>query len=409
MESFKILSLDGGGSWALIQIKALKKIYPEIRTGHELLRKFDMAVSNSGGSLVLCALLNDMVLDDIEKVFLDENLRRKIFVRFDFLKRLKWSLPNWLGTGPRYDAKSKLDGLREVLNNVPSGKKYQDKKLHEIAPEISPTFQFLIVTYDYYRNRASMMRSNLKSKAIASNLFKENPKIDITGGTTLAEAGHASSNAPLNYFNAPAEIILDNRKTHCWDGAMAGYNNPLLAGITEAICNGVKLNDICVLSIGTGSTFLPLRGMTSFKGEAKLFVEEKPSNFRSDIKKGVTSILQDPPDAANFITYALLFPELKEHKEARFVRLSPTIQPELVNNVWQAPPSIDKEFEALVKLDMDAVEEREVKLIEKLCDEWLANNIPNQPIRIGQDLECLIGYPKFEEGKQAWLSNYEVG
>jgi len=45
MVTHKILSLDGGGSWALIQAKVLHNMYGDI-TGHELLRKFDMAIAN---------------------------------------------------------------------------------------------------------------------------------------------------------------------------------------------------------------------------------------------------------------------------------------------------------------------------------------------------------------------------
>ena len=57
--SYKILSLDGGGSWALVQARVLIDIYGDI-SGHELLRQFDMAIANSGGSLVLACLCNDM-------------------------------------------------------------------------------------------------------------------------------------------------------------------------------------------------------------------------------------------------------------------------------------------------------------------------------------------------------------
>ena len=52
----RILSLDGGGTWALIQARALEKIYGESTRGHEVLRKFDYVVANSGGSIVAGAL-----------------------------------------------------------------------------------------------------------------------------------------------------------------------------------------------------------------------------------------------------------------------------------------------------------------------------------------------------------------
>ena len=59
--AYQILSLDGGGSWALIQARVLQDIYGDIK-GHELLKQFDMAVKNSGDSLVLGCLCNDNVI-----------------------------------------------------------------------------------------------------------------------------------------------------------------------------------------------------------------------------------------------------------------------------------------------------------------------------------------------------------
>ena len=46
--AYKILSLDGGGSWALIQARVLLDMYGDI-SGHKLLQEFDMVISNSGG------------------------------------------------------------------------------------------------------------------------------------------------------------------------------------------------------------------------------------------------------------------------------------------------------------------------------------------------------------------------
>ena len=53
MQPFRILSLDGGGSWALIEVKALIALYGAGATGHEVLSHFDLAAANSGGSIVL--------------------------------------------------------------------------------------------------------------------------------------------------------------------------------------------------------------------------------------------------------------------------------------------------------------------------------------------------------------------
>src|SRR5215510_57735 len=102
--SYKILSLDGGGSWALVQARVLIDIYGDIN-GHELLRQFDMAIANSGGSLVLACLCNDMLLSEICEVFEDENSRRQVFSELNFFGQLARKI---LGIGPKYSAKKKL-------------------------------------------------------------------------------------------------------------------------------------------------------------------------------------------------------------------------------------------------------------------------------------------------------------
>ena len=51
--TYRILSLDGGGSWALIQVRALIDMYGGGTTGHQVLQDFDMVAANSGGSVVL--------------------------------------------------------------------------------------------------------------------------------------------------------------------------------------------------------------------------------------------------------------------------------------------------------------------------------------------------------------------
>ena len=57
--SYKILSLDGGGTWAILETMALKQIYGGDTSGHQILAKFDLAVANSGGSIVLAGLVLD--------------------------------------------------------------------------------------------------------------------------------------------------------------------------------------------------------------------------------------------------------------------------------------------------------------------------------------------------------------
>ena len=49
--TYRILSLDGGGAWAVIQAMALIDLYgSDKKCGHEVLGDFDLVAANSGAA-----------------------------------------------------------------------------------------------------------------------------------------------------------------------------------------------------------------------------------------------------------------------------------------------------------------------------------------------------------------------
>ena len=52
----------------------------------------------------------------------------------------------------------------------------------------------------------------------------------------------------------------------------------------------------------------------------------------------------------------------------------------------------------LLDMDMDATEDREVSLIRRFAEEWMADHIPNQPVRADGRLDCQIGHRWFSQG-----------
>jgi len=429
--AYKILSLDGGGSWAMIQTRVLMDIYGDIR-GHELLIKFDMVIANSGGSLVLAALCQDMKLSEVTNVFMDKTLRKKVFSALSFWEKLKLkniaSLTNILG--PKYSTERKLSGLIEVLKskdhlfqNGQLNKPIIETPLHELPAIIKKdNLQLLIVGFDYFKERASFFRSNTKSKTDQYSLYYQ---------VTLAHAIHASSNAPVNYFDEPALVnskLLngnDSRNTLYWDGAVSGFNNPVLAGLIEAKTNvPLQSEQYCILSLGTGtggraniadyasSTDIRLTEIYNKNKDNKLAYTKTSSNFFQDIKKMSTSILGDPPDSASFIAYCILDP--LQRNTANLIRINPCIKPELnADKIYVAPAvyrteknGLDK-FLKLIDMDMDAIEDDEVALISQLCDKFIVNAgepcLPNQLIR--GDIKSLhLGQGNFHDAKQRWLA-----
>ncbi|NOT51435.1 MAG: hypothetical protein HOP10_09185 [Chitinophagaceae bacterium] len=435
---YRILSLDGGGSWALIQARVLMDIYGDIR-GHELLRKFDMAIANSGGSLVLACLCNDMLLSEIVAVFRTESQRKQVFSALSFWEKLQWRNIASLFTrrlGPRYHTERKVKGLKSVLKEMDhllkEGKIAEpivETQLHKLPAIIGkPELQLLIVGFDYFKERVNFFRSNTKS-------LTDNFGSGDFFSTSLADAIHSSSNAPVNYFDQPAQISIhniakkDDRQTWYWDGGVSGFNNPVLAGVIEAITNDKgqrKPEDYCILSIGTGvgSRAVLTDMKDSTDPEVKAVYEKNKNNpyaitdtgsgFIKDITKLSTSILSDPPDSATFIAYSILHPALT--KDANIIRINPCLSP--VKNketgIYE-PPEVYKNngdkhklYMDVLELDMDAVADNEVELINDLCNRFIITGstpaLPNQLIR-GNISGNYLGHPTYEKAKEKWVKD----
>src|SRR3974390_1578102 len=242
--NYRVLSLDGGGTWALIQVKALIKIYGAATRGHQVLADFDLAAANSGGSIVLGGLVEDLTLGDLLGFFQDQARREAVFSpTHSFGDRI---LHDLTGMGPKYSAENKLAALQNALPNM--GNVSLDRATAGLRRDGAQyDLHLLIIGFDYDRNRSSFFRSS----AIQSDAWGTGGQANVT----LAEAIHASTNAPVNFFDAPA--AFPDRPGRYWDGAISGCNNPVLAAVVEAIGKGRNPTDLAVLSLGTATVALP--------------------------------------------------------------------------------------------------------------------------------------------------------
>ncbi|TNE38149.1 MAG: hypothetical protein EP347_06615 [Alphaproteobacteria bacterium] len=411
---YKILSLDGGGTWALIQVRTLQKLFGPKATGHEVLENFSLVTANSGGSIVAAGLFMNLTLADIRRLFEDRKNREAIF------KKL-W-LKETLGLGgvvlPQYDASRKDDGLLAALKGANSATKlplkyFNQLTMHEAWEAASKSNKklphFLIVGYDYERDRARYFRSNRDSLA-------------GTGGTpgkratnpSFLHAVHASSNAPVMFFDDPAKIITrhetpdvagEEQHLRMWDGAITGYNNPIVAGVIEALANQAAPEKIAILSLGTATKQRPIREdfpkKKSFtKAEKQLLAPtpDDPDPHWKDMRKMATSILADPPDIASYTAHVMLHGSVPGDNKTKIwpvVRLNPMIAPIVKGQdaaiKLSAPPGLGnptstdpqknlKAFERLIKIGMDATEPHDVTRINRLTDAWHNNTVRNQPV-----------------------------
>jgi uncharacterized protein len=405
--SFRILSLDGGGSWSLLQIMTLIDLYRSggaLLSGHHVLRDFDLVVASGSGSIVLGGLVKDLPLVDIRKFFEDEAQRSALFapprtrptMRERLLRRLT-------GTAPRHSTRGKLDGLRRLLNSDLGEPGIGDVTLDALKTRIGLPTQLMIAAFDYDRQREIVFRSNLQSRAADFGT----PAI-----ATLAEAIHAATTAPLGFFDAPASV---SRGRRCWGAALAGANNPVLLAVAEALAGGVEAAAIEVLSIGTGSVVLPMAGGNEGPASAKLVRQRLPAGEAGDLRKLADTLLDDPPDTASLIAYLALGHAVpaddgERPSAGRLVRMNPLVQPIRLANGWARPAGLNEaedgsdEFLRLRQLPVDAVTADEIALIRKFGALWHGDAVVNQPLRANSDtLDCEIGQRWYNEAKMQWL------
>jgi hypothetical protein len=402
MAPFRVLSLDGGGSWALIQVKALMALYGSSAGGHQVLSHFDLVAANSGGSIVLGCMIEDFTLQQILDFFNNEAERKAVFSKTDLL--VEMALNKVIGIGPRYSSDHKLPALQRVLakrGNLPISKAVADVLTFDTQGSIHA----LILAFDYDRNRAAFFRSQpVTGPSWGCGFMSE---------VTLVEAIHASTNAPVNYFDRPA--TFPDRPGRYWDGAITGCNNPVLAAVTEAIGLRQAPQNIVALSLGTGSNCLP----SAQPGESPSLYTQPLSqtDLRSDVQKLATSVLDDPPDAASFLAHVMtgagagLDPAIAP---SRIVRMNPLVAPLRTqagaNDPW-CPPGMmtEAQFKYILNLDMDAVEPEQVAAISELADLWLKDQARNQPIRMdGDKFTCELGHDNFSTAAAAWIRLSEM-
>jgi len=209
---FRILSLDGGGVRAIIQTTLLKRLQKEFPN---LLSEVDMFAGVSAGSIVASAMCNGLTPEQTCEMWM--NTAPKIFVE-SYLRRIK-SLDNAFGAP--YDPLVLKDDLQATIGTKTLGQ--LNKKI------LIPSFNL---------DPPTDKQPNHRWLPECFHNFEGSKFMDLP----LIEAVLRSAAAPT-YFPI--------RDGYVDGGTFA--NNPALLAITTAMNNGIKLEDIVVLSISTGN------------------------------------------------------------------------------------------------------------------------------------------------------------
>ncbi|MGA9672141.1 MAG: patatin-like phospholipase family protein [Terracidiphilus sp.] len=386
MAKFRVLSLDGGGSWALIEVRALIDLYGGTTTGHEVLSDFDLAVGNSGGSIVLGGLVENMTLNNLLGFFQSEQTRKSVF------KENAFHLPGI----DKYDTAQKLTGLTAALPTR-GCRLMPDAASGILSKATGKPVHLLIIGFDHDKRCSRFFRSAPAGGPAWGDGDAANVKI--------VEAIHASSNAPIEFFDKPAQFPSEPGKRY-WDGAISGCNNPVLAGVVEAVVLGQKPESIVALSLGTGTVCLP--SLTPGAPKSPIFANPDTPGLLHDVKEISSAIIDDPPDAATFVAHVLTggSPGLPAPVDSHVVRMSPLVSPVLdANNNWTLPDGMDAAaFNAIANLAMDAVAQEDVEKIENLTSLWLQDKVRNQGVRVNGKLYAEVGQDAYSRAKAAWLA-----
>ena len=392
---YKILSLDGGGSWAIIQLLTLNDRYGNIK-GRELLRKFDLIIANSGGSIVLAALAEDYTLEEAIDLFKIKENRERIFHRNSFRDRFfptDYLRALGLGFGPKYSSKKKKEAFEDLFPKVNALQ--MDALPSAIGKE---SLKIVVCTYDALNNRAKFFKSYSKSDSVR-----------------LTQAINGSSNAPVQYFDFPARFKAKKSEVfyELWDGALGGFNNPVLAGIIEAYKLGIHMDSIKVVSLGTSNKLMSntekkqfwkwKQIATKYRKKKLAFKKLKPQFkfFMATVLNQAKTILYQPPDTANYIAMIFLKANTGLSPKQNFVRLSP-----LIHFDSNYDEQIKSQIDALYQLDMDLTKDSEVRLLLDCFDHWKLGKIYNQPIDFevqrNNDVTLIEGQRTYEDGLDQW-------
>ncbi|MDZ8223517.1 MULTISPECIES: patatin-like phospholipase family protein [unclassified Nostoc] len=278
--SFKILALDGGGVRGVIAARILQEVEQEIRNqgkGNFLYEYFDLISGTSTGSMLTGAIALGKESHELINLYKDRGQDIFPLERKDRYKNLPPIIKSILDvfSGPKYSH----DGIINALKDT-----YKSTKIKDIEKPI-----ILILAYDtLYRNTTFFTNCH---PDLGDRWYDD---------CYLWQICTASASAPT--FFPPYKLEpVDKEKFGDWefphiDGGVSA-NNPCLAALSLAMrisqssvsptikqkykLDNLRLEDISILSIGTGQTGEPYqykqiskwRGLDWIQNLTNIFME----------------------------------------------------------------------------------------------------------------------------------------
>lgn len=214
--TFKILSLDGGGIRGVLTAQMLINLEEKIKI--PLSEYFDLVAGTSTGSILAAANSISMPSETILNMYQTQG--KIVFPYLSSWDPKRW--PTIVKYGP-FGPKFSDSGLLEVLQNV-----FGDKTLADVKD-----LKLLIPSYD--------------TNTLKPIIFKS--WRDNFASLPLWEACVCSASAPT--FFPPHRLEIKDKVYSAIDGGLAA-NNPVGCALAEALRLGNTLEEIEIISVGTG-------------------------------------------------------------------------------------------------------------------------------------------------------------
>jgi len=286
---FRILSLDGGGMWGIVSATVLASF--ERAIGKPIQEYFDLVAGTSTGSILASGISNGNSPQELINLYAENGLTIFPYTKFFTHKRIPVALRYGI-LGPKHSP----DGLSKVLQG-----QFGNKKISDITHP-----KLLITAYDTL-SRSPIFFKNWRSRFIDMPLWEacvcssaaptffpahrltrkeggsvisatsnsihfaeilnvdpyNKMQVEIIAGRGVGQTREVSNflqtkQEQVALIDYPWEVIPDHTSFYSLtveysliDGGV-GANNPAACAIAEALRLGHSLQDIYVLSVGTG-------------------------------------------------------------------------------------------------------------------------------------------------------------
>lgn len=223
---FKILAIDGGGVRGIIPAIVLHELQKDL--AEPIWKYFDLICGTSTGGIIALALSVGKPIEEIVKMY--DGKSALIFPKPKwYAESLKRFGKVFCGDGGRFEGSC----LEQVLKaEFLTGD--QPFKMKDALTRLC------IAAIDITNGRVVVYKSP------HSVIYPTEQKMTADSEKEMWRIALATSAAPTFF---PTVKILES---YCVDGGIWA-NNPSLVGLTEAIRSGFRLDEISILSLGTGS------------------------------------------------------------------------------------------------------------------------------------------------------------